>query len=383
MDQETGRDTGSGWLRTDVAGDALVVTIGGDWLIDSIGALDPALRRLDPGRARTAIVDLSELDALDTAGAWVLHRTVAALERRGIATRLAGVHPGHATLLDEVEKSDKPHEMEPPRISAFVRILGELGEATFDVFREARNLLNFFGLTLVTVGRAVAAPRRIRLTATISHMERVGLDALPIIGLLSFLIGVVLAFQGADQLRRFGAEVFTVNLLGVASLREMGALLTAIMVAGRSGSAFTAQIGTMKINQEVDAMLTIGLDPMEVLVLPRLIALMVTMPLLVFFADIMCLAGGALMVIGTLDISFWQFIKQLEGAVTISTFWVGMVKAPVFAFLIGMVGCYEGLKVSGSAESVGRLTTQAVVESIFLVILVDAAFSVLFSYMGI
>jgi phospholipid/cholesterol/gamma-HCH transport system permease protein len=215
------------------------------------------------------------------------------------------------------------------------------------------------------------------------HIEQTGLNALPILGLLTFLIGVVLSFQGADQLRRFGADVFVVNLLGISILREIGVLMTAIIVAGRSGSAFTAQIGTMKVNQEVDALRTLGLDPLELLVVPRVLALMITLPLLAFFADVMGLFGGAMMTYTTQGITFAQFIKQLNSAIGLSTFVVGIVKAPVFALVIAMVGCYEGLKVSGSAESVGRLTTRSVVEGIFLVIVMDAAFSILFSLIGV
>jgi len=203
------------------------------------------------------------------------------------------------------------------------------------------------------------------------------------VGLLSFLIGVVVAFQGADQLRQFGAEIFTVNLLGVSILRELGVLLTAILIAGRSGSAFTAQIGTMKVNQEIDALQTIGLDPVEVLVVPRILALMIMLPILVFYADLMGLLGGMVMAITVLDISLTTFLKQLQSGVNLTTFIIGMVKAPVFAFLIALVGCFEGFNVSGSAESVGQKTTASVVEGIFLVIVFDAAFSILFSVLGI
>jgi phospholipid/cholesterol/gamma-HCH transport system permease protein len=206
---------------------------------------------------------------------------------------------------------------------------------------------------------------------------------LPILGLLSFLIGIVLAFQGADQLRAYGAEVFTVNLLGVSILREIGVLITSILVAGRTGSAFTAEIGTMKVNQEIDAMRTIGLDPMETLVLPRLIALAVALPLLVFYANTMSLIGGMALAILSLGLSLEQFLEQLSIAVTLSTYVVGLIKAPVFAVLIGLVACYEGLKVSGSAESVGIHTTRSVVKSIFLVIVFDAAFSIFFSRIGL
>jgi phospholipid/cholesterol/gamma-HCH transport system permease protein len=221
------------------------------------------------------------------------------------------------------------------------------------------------------------------VTALVNQMERTGLNAMPIVGLISFLIGVVLAYQGADQLRKFGAEIFTVNLVGVGVLREMAIMLTAIVVAGRSGSAFTAQIGTMKVNEEIDAMRTIGLDPMEVLVLPRVVALVLVLPLLTFYADIMGLLGGAVMANWALDISFFQFARQFNEGVPVWSFWVGLIKAPVFAFIIAVVGCYEGFKVSISAESVGQRTTAAVVEAIFLVIVLDALFSIIFSILGI
>jgi phospholipid/cholesterol/gamma-HCH transport system permease protein len=214
-------------------------------------------------------------------------------------------------------------------------------------------------------------------------MEQTGLNAMPIVGLLSFLIGVVMAYQGADQLRRFGAEIYTVNLLGVAILRELGVLLSAIIIAGRSGSAFTAQIGTMQVNQEIDALRTMGLEPVEVLVMPRVFGLVLTLPLLVFYADAMGLLGGCLMTWATLGISIPGFLNQLRGAIGAWTLWVGVIKAPFFALIISMVGCYEGFNVTGSAESVGRLTTQSVVEAIFVVIVADAAFSILFSVLKI
>ncbi len=244
-------------------------------------------------------------------------------------------------------------------------------------------MLGFGGLVSATFAQLFVRPQRLRVIATLVQMERTGLDAMPIVGLLSFLIGVVMAYQGADQLRRFGAEIYTVNLLGIAILRELGVLLTAIIIAGRSGSAFTAQIGTMQVNQEIDALRTLGLDPIEVLVLPRVFGLVMTLPLLVFYADAMGLIGGALMSWASLGISIPRFLEQLRGAITEWTLWVGVIKAPFFALIIAMIGCYEGFNVTGSAESVGRLTTQSVVESIFVVIVADAAFSVLFSLLKI
>ena len=226
-------------------------------------------------------------------------------------------------------------------------------------------------------------PSRIRLTPFPAHLELVGLNALPIVGLISFLIGVVLAYQGAVQLQRFGAEVFVVDLIGVSVLREIGILLTAIVVAGRSGSAFAAAIGSVKLYQEVDAMRTLGLDPMETLVLPRVLALVVAMPLLCFFSDLMGLLGGGVMAWAVLGIGPGLYIERLHDAVGLWAFWVGMIKAPVFGFVIAMVGCMEGLRVEGSADSVGRQTTRAVVASIFLVIVLDAVFSIFFSIVGV
>jgi phospholipid/cholesterol/gamma-HCH transport system permease protein len=206
---------------------------------------------------------------------------------------------------------------------------------------------------------------------------------MPIIGILLFLVGIVVAYQGVGQLSRFGAQIYTVDLVGISVLREMGVLISSIVIAGRSGSAFTAQLGTMQVNEEIDAIRTMGLDPLEVLVLPRILALMIALPLLTFFADIMAILGGAFMSTLTIDITFAQFLSLLNQAITLTHFWVGMVKAPIFALLIAMVGCFEGMRVRGSAESVGRLTTQAVVEALFLVIVVDAFFSILFSFLGI
>ena len=223
---------------------------------------------------------------------------------------------------------------------------------------------------------------RPRWTPLIYHLEAIGFNAVPIVSLISFLIGVVLAYQGATQLRQFGAEIFTVELVAISVLREIGILLTAIIVAGRSGSAFTAQIGSMKLNEEIDAMRTLALDPMEVLVLPRVLALIIALPMLGFIADIMGLFGGALMCWVVLDITPGLYLQRLNEWVPLAHFWVGLIKAPFFALMIGLIGCFEGLQVEGSAESVGRLTTKSVVEAIFMVIVVDAIFSIYFAVIG-
>ena len=372
-----------GWFKATREGDRLVFAAGGRWTIPSLAALDAPLHALSPGAVREVLMDLAALERLDTAGAVVLHRTSKKFAKDGIQVRLAGLRPEFENLLTQAEHADKAREPEAQHANPFLRFVAEVGEDVIDVAHQAASLLSFYGLLCITTVRSIRHPSRIRLVSIVSHMQRTGFDAMPIVGMLSFLIGVVITFQGADQLRKFGAEVFVVNLLGISILREMAILVTSIVVAGRSGSAFTAEIGTMKVNEEVDAMVTIGLDPMEILVLPRVYALMVTLPLLTFYADIMGLVGGCIMSMATLNLSLAQFLSQLQAAVSITHFWIGLVKAPVFAFVIAMVGCYEGLNVARSAESVGRLTTRSVVKSIFLVIVLDAAFSILFSVLHI
>jgi phospholipid/cholesterol/gamma-HCH transport system permease protein len=228
------------------------------------------------------------------------------------------------------------------------------------------------------------APRKnLRFAAMVHQVEETGISALPIVGLLAFLIGIVLAYQGADQLKRFGAQIFTINLLGVGVLREIGGLITAIIVAGRSGSAFTAHLGSMRVNQEIDAMQAMGLNTVDTLVLPRIIGLVISLPLLTFYANIMALIGGATMCYFDLGITIPVFLRQLNQAVSVNTLMVGLIKAPVFAFVIALVGCYEGFQVERNAASVGLLTTRSVVESVFLVIVLDAAFSIMFSVLGV
>ncbi|MCH7634133.1 MAG: MlaE family lipid ABC transporter permease subunit [Alphaproteobacteria bacterium] len=375
--------TASGWFKTEREGERLRVIAGGSWETGALSALDGGLRRLAREPVRFASIDLSAVDSMDTAGAWVLYRTRRDLRARGVAAEFEGVDRSHADILARVEKGDVEQTLVRDELHPVIALIAHIGEASLAVFQECASLLSFLGVTVITLGRSIVRPRRIRFTSLVSHIEQVGLNAIPIVGLLSFLIGVVIAYQGAEQLRQFGAQVFTVNLLGISMLREMAILMTAIVVAGRSGSAFTAQIGTMQVNEEVDAMRTMGLDPIEVLVLPRVFALIIALPLLTVLADLTGLAGGALATVLVVDISLAQFMERLNDAVPLAAFWVGIVKAPVFGFLIAMVGCREGLVVAGSAESVGRHTTKSVVLSIFLVIVADALFSIFFLYIGV
>ena len=371
------------WVEVEHRADTLLFALGGHWITQRIGKQSAALEATPAKDARRVSVDIAAVDAMDTAGAWLVYKTVREFRRQGLEVELIGAGKATASLIEAVAKSDVPCPPQPEPENPIVSVLLRLGSASFFICREAAELTNFLGHTVIVMSRIAMKPWRLRWTSWVSHMEQSGLNAMPIVGLISFLIGVVLAYQGADQLARFGAQIFTVNLVGVGVLREMGILLTAIMVAGRSGSAFTAQIGTMTVNEEVDAMRAIGLDPMELLVVPRILALVVVMPLLTFYADIMGLLGGAVMATTVLDISFVRFARQLSEAVTLWSFWIGILKAPIFGFIIGLVGCYEGLKVTRSAESVGRQTTRAVVEAVFLVIVLDAMFSIMFSFLGI
>jgi phospholipid/cholesterol/gamma-HCH transport system permease protein len=375
--------TTPGWLESSVEGGRLTLVAGGCWTFDSVASLDLALKAL-PFDARQVEFRMAGLDAFDTSGAWLLRRTQEEFEATGASVAISGVDDVYAPLYQLVVEAEKDHtEIDREYVNPFLAALNHIGAMVFEAGRAGAHLLNFLGLTIVTLARSLVSPRRLRITALVSQIEQTGFNALPIVGLLLFLIGVVLAYQGADLTRQFGAEILTVDGLAISVLREIGVLITAILVAGRSGSAFTAQIGTMKVNEEVAAMETMGLDPIEVLVLPRVVALLITLPLLTFFADVAALVGGGFMAVISLDISFEQFVRRLHDVASLKQFLVGMVKAPVFAFLIALVGCYEGLCVGGSAESIGQMTTKAVVESIFLVIVADAAFSIIFSTLGI
>ena len=367
--------------------DCLTIEVGGGWIFDHLPYLDQRYARILEEAERlgggVAEIGLRGVTSMDTSGAWLLHQLETQLATLGWTVDMSIHDHRHQALLAEVQRTAFHAPAEPPMPGGLVLVITSLGKATIAAGMEGARLLSFFGWTVATLARSLVYPSRLRLTSLTHHLEQTCLNALPIVGLIAFLIGIVMAYQGADQLRRFGAEIFTVDLVGVSILREIGILLTAIVVAGRSGSAFTAEIGAMAVNQEIDALKTLGLDVVEVLVLPRMLALMIALPLLAFFADILGLFGGGLMAWLVLGITPAQFLSQLASAIEPSTFWVGIIKAPVFAFLIALVGCYQGLLVSGSADSVGRHTTKSVVVGIFLVIVFDALFSILFSILGV
>ena len=374
------RVAGDAWCERSQSKGRTTVSVGGRWTVFTLGPLERQIEALKLDRAEA--IDVSALEELDTAGAAELVRLANRFGSKEAAIPIEGARQTHAQLIELVTRLKLRPEKQ--RHVAWLKAqLTLIGEASFELLLQARNLLAFFGETLVVMFGIVRSPRRLRTAAVVNLMEEVWLRALPIVGTLVFLIGVVLAYQGIEQLARFGAQAFTVDMVGLSVLREIGVLLTAIIVAGRSGSAFTAQIGTMRVNLEVDAMSTMGLHPIEVLVIPRIIALIFTMPLLTFFANVMGLLGGALATAIFLDFTLSQYFERLQEVIDIKHFWAGMIKAPVFAFVIAVVGCYEGLQVTGSAESVGRQNTKAVVESIFLVIILDAAFSILFVSIGL
>ncbi|HUO03361.1 MAG TPA: MlaE family lipid ABC transporter permease subunit [Rhizomicrobium sp.] len=364
-----------------------VFRAGGRWTIAESARLDQQLQKLEVGKAQALTIDGSKIEKLDSTGAWLLLRTARALEAAGHQISSFDVPERYGALIRNIDRDDKPEprrRRRGPRMRPSIYRLYRIGKATVDAGKQAWRMLGYLGRVTVETGEMIAAPRKnLRLAAMINQVEETGISALPIVGLLAFLIGVVVAYQGADQLKRFGAEVFTINLLGVGVLRELGGLVTAIVVAGRSGSAFTAHLGTMRVNQEIDAMQTMGLDTVDTLVLPRIIGLVISLPLLTFFADIMGIVGGATMCYFQLGIDIPSFMRQLNEAISVSTLMVGLIKAPVFAFVISLVGCYEGFQVERNAASVGLLTTKSVVESVFLVIVLDAAFSIMFSVLGI
>ena len=354
------------------------VRCSGTWTVDQ---LDRVERRL-PGLAWPAgdplVLDCSAVVALDTAGTWLLHATARTLEGRGRAVALR-LRPEHQALLELVSAP----ALATPERAAPAGLLPRVGRRTLAALDQWQALIRFVGESALATARTLARPSRLRWRAVLQAIQAAGFDALPIVGLLSGLMGLVIAYQGAAQLARYGANIFVADLVGLAMLRELGPLLTAIVVAGRSGSAWAAQIGTMKVTEEIDALRTVGIAPLELLVLPKVLALSIALPLLTVFADALGVAGGMLMGRVELGVSSEDFLDRLAQAVQLKDFLVGVGKAPVFAAVIALVGCHQGFQASGDAESVGQRTTAAVVQSIFAIIVVDALFSVIFSWLGL
>ena len=365
-------------------GDETVFAPAGSWIVTMIGKLNSDLKRETAGEGRFS-VDLSGVEKLDTAGAYLIDRTAAKLG--GDDYEISDTDDKKSALMDQARelRHAADEEAPPPRKRDFgvIDLLERTGRTSVHFVQEVYDSIAFLGETIWSVAGVLIRPARMRWTALVSIMEESGLDAVPIVSFLSFFVGMVIAFIGATLLREFGATIFTVELVGFAILREFGAVLTGIILAGRTNSAFTAQIGSMKMRQEVDAMTTLGLSPMEVLVAPRVLAMIIMAPVLTFVAPLAGLAGGAAVCWLALDVAPTVFINRLQEMIPISQFWVGMSKAPVFGLVVALIGCRQGLMTGSSVQSLGQSTTRSVVQALFAIIVIDALFAMFYMEMGV
>ena len=360
-------------LSEDGADDGGTLALSGPWLVASVGSAEQRLREVESA----ARVDLSQITEIDTVGAWL----VCNFSQEHNA-EIVGASERATRLMKAVGGFETSEPINAPRLALPSRVTESVGSKVYGARNGIYGVLSFLGSLISASGSVLRHPSRFRGKALVRQLELVGVSALPIVGLMSFLIGIVIAQQGAVQLAQFGAETLTVNLVGRITLRELGVLMTAIMVAGRSGSAFAAQIGTMKLTEEIDAMRTIGISPMEALVIPRVLAAVLMMPLLGFYASVVAIVGGAFVSDVMLGIPFTTFLMRVQEVVPTYDLWVGLVKAPVFGLIVALAGCYHGMQVSGNSEEVGRRTTLAVVSAIFAVIVIDAFFAVFFTNVG-
>jgi phospholipid/cholesterol/gamma-HCH transport system permease protein len=355
-------------------------TLTGGWTVEHAERVEQEINEL-VGAAEQggrSLIDLSGIDRLDTLGAWVLDRTRHDLGARGIAVDFVGARPEHHILLNEV--AYRGFQPQPPkRSTTLIDVFADIGEAIVRAGRDFVQGIGLLGEIATALIRVILVPSRFRLPALTNQLEQIAFRGVPIIVLISFLVGCIVAQQGLFQLQRFGAQTFVVNLVGILILRELGVLLTSIMVAGRSGSAFTAEIGSMKMREEIDALRVMGLDPIEVLIVPRVLALVIGLPLLTFLSSIAALVGGGLVAWIYGDIPPDAFLARLKATISVNTFMVGLIKAPFMAIVIGVIASIEGLAVQGSAESLGRHVTSSVVKAIFMVIVLDGFFAIFFA----
>ena len=361
-----------------------VLHVEGDWTVKTVGALEREIRRAR-FEATPQLVDVSALGAVDTAGAFLIHTM---LEDGGIEAdktyQLIGEHAQAKALLELVSGRERQEKVVASQPLSIIDLLARVGKGSVHFMDEAVGTLSFIGEAMLTTFKLLLQPHKIRWTSVFAVMEEAGLDALPIVSFLSFFDGMVIAFIGATMLQQtLGATVFTVELVGWAVMREFGVVLTGILLAGRTNSSFTAQIGSMKMRQEIDAMRTLGIDPIEALVTPRILAMLIMTPLLAFGATLSGLLGGLMISWVALDISPILFITRIQEIVIIQNFWVGMSKAPVFALVVAMIACRQGLLVQGDVQSLGKATTASVVHAIFLIIVVDAIFAMMYMELGI
>jgi len=361
---------------------ARLVSLSGRWVSQSVNFVDKKMRELEKvGGSQTVIIDATDVAGLDTAGAWLIERLRQRLKSQNIDVRLEGVKPAWLPLMEEVGNAVE-RTLDVPQVKkpfVIIRMLESLGQGVISIYDDFKMAMHILGATIrgaqLKAGRGSGIP----IPAIVTQMDRMGVGAIPIIILMSTIVGAIIAQQGAFQLRYFGAEIFVVDLVGILVLRELGVLLTAIMIAGRSGSAITAEIGSMKMREETDALTVIGLNPVGVLVFPRLVALVVVLPLLTIIADLAALIGAAGVAWFYSNISPEAFISRLHDAVALNTYFAGLIKAPFMAMIIGILASVEGMKVGGSAESLGRRVTASVVKAIFVVIVVDGMFAMFYA----
>ncbi len=371
----------SAYLSLDSRPGELVVSLREDWVFDNVAELEEATAGVLPDPGQRVTFQCGGLQNIDIAGAWVLYDRSQQLSELGVKAEFAGFKAAHFKFLRniidmaairEYEPGLDAAEARPPWLRSRVERLGAATASRFeDVGDIARRILD-----------GVRRPSLLIVGETIKQLHQTGVQAIPIVMIITFLVGIVMAYQASGQLEQFGAKIYVVDLVSIAVMREMSVLMAAVMVAGRSGSAFAAALGTMKLNEEVDALRVMGLNPNQILVLPRILGLVIALPLLTVLADVAGIAGGALIAIGTLDIGAVQFVERVAFASDLNDFYAGLIKAPVFAFLIAAVGALRGMQVRYSAEELGRKTTIAVVQSIFLIVVADAFFTMLFTRMG-
>jgi len=360
-------------------GDNWRLVLSGDWTLAAIGGIQDQLKALPATLKGTLTCDWGGAQAPGIASTWALLTRLSELRGDGLTMRHSGNPPHFLDFLQRLQAEQKAAgSTAQPHAHRLAEFIASVGRWAVRLGTGVRRAVAFFGRMVSVFGQMFSRPRALRVSSLFRHIYETGITAIPIVALIAFLISVIVAYLGAQQLRQFGADIYVVDLVTIAVLRELGVLLTAIIVAGRSGSAFAAEIGVMQLNEETDALRAMGMNPIELLVVPRVLALVIALPLLTIIADAMGLAGGGLLSLVELHISLPQFTARLRDAIAPTTFWAGLIKAPVFALLIAMVGTYRGMQVRETARELGRLTTLAVVQSIFLVILADALFAVLY-----
>jgi phospholipid/cholesterol/gamma-HCH transport system permease protein len=362
------------------SGGAVRLKLAGHWTLDACAGIESGAEALaaEARGASSAILDLADVQRLDTAGAWLIDRTRQELDSNGVSAEFESIRPEFGILLREAHfrAFDEPKQ----RHGSFLMALSaDIGESVVNAGRDLMNGVEFLGAVVAAIGRSVSKPSFFRATSLVSHIEAIAFRGVPIVVLINFLVGAIVAQQGIFQLRRFGATILVVDLIGILILRELGVLLTSIMIAGRSGSAITAELGSMKMREEIDALVVMGLKPIEVLIVPRILALIISLPLLTFLADMAAISGGILVAWFYGGITPKSFLALLPEAIAVHTFLSGVIKAPFMGLVIGLIACIEGLAVAGSAESLGRQVTASVVKSIFMVIVVDGIFAVFFA----